>query len=169
MARAVDVLQATWPGFQRGHLDTFLNWAYRILLPQMDYYVDKLNPGLMQARARGWICTVLLRVFGGRAAPRARRAKHHRLPPPAAAAGAQGKSQARKTLWWGNWAASVADAMMAVGGLGDDRWRYERGAALYRATVDAYFRRARGARVPALMACWGFGRRAGARRKKPVA
>lgn len=71
----------------------------------------------------------------------------------AAARAPQGKSQARKILWYGNWAASIADAMMAVGGLGDDRWRYERGATLYRATVDAYFRRARGGADGRCMLC----------------
>lgn len=99
MARALELLRATWPGFTTEHLSAFAAWSSGVLMPQMDYYLDNLNPGLL-------------------AGPR----------------------DARRALWWGNWPASIADAMMAVGVLTDDRARYERGLALYKATVDAYFR-----------------------------
>jgi hypothetical protein len=70
-------------------------------MPQMDYYVDVLNPGLLEGRAK-------------------------------------------ETVWYGNWPATMSDAMMAVGVLSDDRPRYERGLALYRATVEGYLRWGRG-------------------------
>lgn len=43
-------------------------------------------------------------------------------------------------MQFGNWAASVADAMMAFGVLTDDRPRYEKGVTIYRTLVDSYFR-----------------------------
>lgn len=99
MARALELLRATWPGFTPDHLSAFAAWSSGVLMPQMDYYTDVLNPGLLR-----------------------------------------GSSEARKVLWYGNWAASIADAMMAVGVLTDDRARYAKGLELYKATVDAYFR-----------------------------
>jgi hypothetical protein len=103
MARALDLLRATWPGYRKEHLDAFVAWSNKALMPQMDYYLDKLNPGLLA-----------------------------------------GPEAARRTLTYGNWPASIADAMMAVGALTDDRPRYERGLKLYRAVVDAYFKWGRG-------------------------
>jgi hypothetical protein len=99
MARAVDLLRATWPDFKPKDLDSFLGWVDGQLMPQMDHYVDVITP---QAIAKG----------------------------------------RRNT--YGNWHASVADCMMAVGVLSDDRARYDKGLALYRKTVKEYFRWGRG-------------------------
>lgn len=103
MARAMDILKATWPGYTRGQQDLFVNWVARVAMREMDYYVDVLNPELLRSR-----------------------------------------SEALRTMFHGNWPASIADAMMAVGALSDDRFRYEKGLALYRVVVDSYFRFGRG-------------------------
>ena len=100
MARAVDVLRATWPGFDRSTLDGFLWWANTVLMPQMDFYIDAATPAAIKA--------------------------------------------GRKTVY-GNWHASVADCFMAVGVLGDDRARYEKGLSVYRTTVAEYTQWGRGA------------------------
>ncbi|GBF87978.1 hypothetical protein Rsub_00690 [Raphidocelis subcapitata] len=99
MARAMELLRATWPGFSNRHLSTFLEWVDAALMPQMDYYADVITPNAL--------------VLGRRAL-------------------------------YGNWHASVADAMMSVGVLADDRDRYEKGLALYRVTVKEYFKWGRG-------------------------
>jgi hypothetical protein len=104
MARALELLRATWPDLDPTAVDTFVAWANSALLPQMDYYVDTLNPSLLRGRAA-----------------------------------------ARGSLWFGNWPASIADAYMALGILAGDAARYDKGVALYKATVDAYFRVGRGA------------------------
>jgi hypothetical protein len=103
MARSLDLLRATWPGFKPKHLDAFMAWVDGQLMPQMDHYVDVITP---TAVAKG------------------------------------------RTNTYGNWHASVADCMMAVGVLSDDRARYDKGLALYRKTVREYFRWGRGRYAP---------------------
>jgi hypothetical protein len=55
-----------------------------------------------------------------------------------------GPNKSKKAVMHGNWEASMADAMMAFGVLADDRARYEKGLALFRHTVDGYFKWGRG-------------------------
>jgi hypothetical protein len=47
MARAMELLRATWPGFSRHHLTTFLSWVDAALMPQMDYYTDVITPNAL--------------------------------------------------------------------------------------------------------------------------
>ncbi|KAI8464660.1 MAG: chondroitin AC/alginate lyase [Monoraphidium minutum] len=101
MARTMQLLRATWPGFHQSDLDKFVGWVDAVLMPQMDYYVDGLNPGLLKGRAK-------------------------------------------ETVTYGNWPATIADAYMALGVLADDRARYDKGYALYRAVVEGYFKWGRG-------------------------
>jgi len=103
MARSMDLLRATWPGFQQEQLDTFLSWVNKVLMPQMDFYIDVATPDAIK---------------GG-----------------------------RKTTY-GNWHASVADCMMAVGVLADDRPRYDKGLDVYRTTVQEYFKWGRNGYAP---------------------
>jgi len=56
----------------------------------------------------------------------------------------------KRKLMYGNWHASCADCMMAIGLLSDDRPRYNKGLQLYRTTVESYFK-------------WGKGEYAGGR------
>ncbi|GBF89133.1 hypothetical protein Rsub_01850 [Raphidocelis subcapitata] len=103
MARSMDMLRATWPGFNATeHLAPFQGWVDSVLMKQLDYFVS--------------VNTYLL----------------------------QGRDTARTRLHYGNWAASVADAMMAYGVLTDDRARYQKGVTIYRAVVDSYFKWGRG-------------------------
>jgi hypothetical protein len=95
MARAMELLRATWLGFTQDHLTTYLTWVNSVLMPQMDHYIDIITP-------------ISLR-------------------------------NGRRALY-GNWHATVADAYMAIGVLADDRPRYNKGLALYRKTVQEYFK-----------------------------
>jgi hypothetical protein len=103
MARSMDLLRATWPGYKQEHLDSYLSWVNGVLMPQMDYYVDVSTPDAIKA--------------------------------------------GRKTTY-GNWHASVADCMMAVGVLADDKARYDKGLDVYRTTVQEYFKWGRNGYAP---------------------
>lgn len=52
MARALEILRATWPNFGQSHLDAFLAWAYSVLLPQMHYYIDEATPLALKSGKR---------------------------------------------------------------------------------------------------------------------
>jgi hypothetical protein len=52
--------------------------------------------------------------------------------------------RAGRRALYGNWHATVSDAMMAVGVLTEDRARYDKGLDLYRTTVQEYFKWGRG-------------------------
>jgi hypothetical protein len=44
MARAAELLRATWPeGYTAADADRFVGWAKSVLLPNVDYFVDKLS------------------------------------------------------------------------------------------------------------------------------
>ncbi|GBF98901.1 hypothetical protein Rsub_11539 [Raphidocelis subcapitata] len=44
MARAAELLRATWPeGYTAADADTFVSWAKRVLLPNVNYFVDELS------------------------------------------------------------------------------------------------------------------------------
>ncbi|GBF90830.1 hypothetical protein Rsub_03684 [Raphidocelis subcapitata] len=49
MARSVDLLRASWPGFTQSHLDTFMGWVDSQLMPQMDHYIDEATPSAVAA------------------------------------------------------------------------------------------------------------------------
>lgn len=51
MARAMDVLKGSWPGFQRGHLDTFVNWVQRVIMPEV-----RLSRFRVCLRGFFWLC-----------------------------------------------------------------------------------------------------------------
>ena len=43
MARAMELLRATWPGLQRADVDGWVGWARARLLPNIDYFVNVLS------------------------------------------------------------------------------------------------------------------------------
>lgn len=47
MARAMEALRAGYPSFPQAALDEFLDWAYSVLLPQMDFYADVITPNAL--------------------------------------------------------------------------------------------------------------------------
>lgn len=73
MARAMEVLRATYPEFSQRSLDSFLGWAYSVLLPQMDFYVDVITPNALQLGKRAlygnWCARVCLPQRGARERP----------------------------------------------------------------------------------------------------
>ena len=43
MSRAMELLRSTWPGLEKSDVNVFVAWANAKLLPNMDYFVDKLS------------------------------------------------------------------------------------------------------------------------------
>lgn len=43
MSRAMELLRSTWPGFDPADRDAFVAWANAKLVPNMDYFIDKLS------------------------------------------------------------------------------------------------------------------------------
>jgi hypothetical protein len=69
MARAMELLRATWPALTQDDLGVFLGWVDRVLMPQMDWYVDEWTPKALAAGKRnvyGNWCACAVGFFGGR-------------------------------------------------------------------------------------------------------
>lgn len=50
MARAMELLRYTYPGFRQSQMDAFTKWVDSVLMPQMDYYVDVITPSALASR-----------------------------------------------------------------------------------------------------------------------
>ncbi|KAI8472449.1 MAG: chondroitin AC/alginate lyase [Monoraphidium minutum] len=61
MARGMELLRHTWPGFKEGDLTAFLGWLDGTLMPQMEWYVNVITPNARNVKKNvynNWHATI---------------------------------------------------------------------------------------------------------------